>query len=136
MDIGEIIENFEFLDQWEDRYRYLIELGGGLPAFDEAAMVPANKVSGCVSQVWIVAAPGDGPDPVIEFSGTSDAHIVRGLIAVAFAIFSGQHASAIVERDEKEIFARIGLDEHITPQRANGLNSLVARIKDHARAAL
>lgn len=134
--IDEIIENFEFLDDWEDRYKYLIELGDGLPSFPEELQTSETKVQGCVSQVWISANIGQGADPVIAFSGTSDAHIVRGLIAVTLAIFSGKSASEIADLDEQAYFKQLDLSEHITPQRSNGLRAMVARIKDTARQAL
>lgn len=136
MNIEEIIENFEFLDEWDDRYRYLIELGNMLPAFDEAAQTQENKVQGCVSQVWLTAISDGGKDPILTFNGTSDAHLVRGLVAIALAIFSGKQASEIIETDERAIFDKIELSEHITPQRSNGLNSLVDRMKSHARTVL
>ena len=134
--INEIIENFEFLDDWEDRYKYLIELGDGLPPFPEELQTSQTKVQGCVSQVWISANTGDGKDPIIDFHGTSDAHIVRGLIAVTLAIFSGKSASEIADLDEQTYFKQLDLSEHITPQRSNGLRAMVARIKDTARQAL
>lgn len=133
--IEEIIENFEFLDDWEDRYKYLIELGDGLEPFPEAKQTAENKVQGCVSQVWIENKTSNDNDPKIEFSGTSDAHIVRGLIAITFAIFSGKKASEIKEIDEQAYFNQLGLSEHITPQRSNGLRSMVARIKETAERA-
>jgi len=136
MDIDEIIENFEFLDDWDDRYKYLIELGGMLDPLPEDQRINKNKVQGCVSQVWVTSAKTEGIDPIIEFTGASDAHIVSGLIAIAFAIFSGKQASTILECDERAIFNKINLSEHITPQRSNGLNSLVARIKMDAKTAL
>jgi len=135
-DIDDITGNFEFLDDWEDRYKYLIELGDSLDPFPEDSQTEANKVRGCVSQVWITSETGGGPDPEITFQGTSDAHIVRGLIAVAFAIFSGKKASVIASTDEQAYFDRLDLSEHITPQRSNGLRSMVARIKDTARQAM
>ncbi len=100
MTIEEIMENFEFLEDWDDRYKYLIELGGTLEPMEEAERTRENKVQGCVSQVWVTTARGDGPDPVLEFTGASDAHIVSGLIAVTFAIFSGRKASEILATDE------------------------------------
>ena len=135
MDIQEIIENFEFLDDWEDRYKYLIELGSMLDALSEEEQTRKNKVQGCVSQVWVTSTKSTDSDPILTFKGQSDAHIVRGLIAIAFAIFSNKHASEILACNEKPIFDRIGLSEHITPQRSNGLRSLVERIKSDARAA-
>jgi len=136
MTINAIIDDFEFLDDWEDRYKYLIELGNRLKPFPESERLAGNKVQGCVSQVWVTSSRGAGDDPVLTFVGDSDAHIVRGLISVALAIFSGNKASQIVETDESKVFDRIGLSEHITPQRSNGLRSLVARIKADARSAL
>ena len=136
MHIEEIIENFEFLDEWDDRYKYLIELGDQLKPFPEALQNNETKVQGCVSQVWIASRTGEGPDPLVEFIGTSDAHIVRGLVAVTLAIFSGKKASEIGHIDEQSIFNKLGLAEHITPQRSNGLRAMVARIKEIAAAAL
>lgn len=136
MDIEEIIENFQFLDDWDDRYKYLIELGSALPEFPAEQQTPENKVQGCVSQVWVTSEKSADEDPVLTFHGGSDAHIVSGLVAITFAIFSGKKASAILETDEKNIFDSIDLSEHITPQRSNGLRSLVERIKLHAQQAL
>lgn len=136
MDIEEIIENFQFLDDWDDRYKYLIELGSALPPFPEEKQTAANKVQGCVSQVWVTYEKSDDADPVLSFTGGSDAHIVSGLVAITFAIFSDKQASQITQIDEKKIFDSIDLSEHITPQRSNGLTSLVERIKFHAREAL
>lgn len=136
MDIREIVENFQFLDDWDDRYKYLIELGNMLEPMSEADQVPANKVQGCVSQVWLTSKKESGDDPVLHFHGASDAHIVSGLVAIAIAIFSGKKASEIVALDESQTFKEIDLSEHITPQRSNGLNSLVQRIKAHASEAL
>ena len=135
MTIEEIIENFEFLDDWDDRYKYLIELGDMLEPFPEELQNSDTKVNGCVSQVWIAAKTAEGPDPVIKYIGTSDAHIVRGLIAITLAIFSGQHAEKILNTDEQEIFSQLGLSEHITPQRSNGLRSMVTRMKEIAANA-
>ena len=135
MNIEEIIENFEFLEDWDDRYKYLIELGGMLDPLEEDMRTRENKVQGCVSQVWVTSSVGEGADPVLEFRGASDAHIVSGLIAVTFSIFSGKTASEILATDEKAIFDRINLSEHITPQRSNGLKSLVQRIKHDAQLA-
>ena len=132
MDIDEIVENFRYLDDWEDRYKYLIELGNNLEDFPQDQCNENNKVNGCVSQVWITSRQDGEADPIITFKGYSDAHIVRGLIAVTLAIFSGQKASRINLIDEVEYFNKIGLQEHITPQRSNGLRSMVRRIKDSA----
>ena len=134
--IQAIRDDFEFLDEWEDRYRYVIELGEALPAFPDADRTPANKVPGCVSQVWLTTETGTGADPVMTFHGDSDAHIVRGLVAIMLALFSGLRASEIRATDAEGVLRGLGLDEHLTPQRANGLRSMVKRIKADADAAL
>jgi cysteine desulfuration protein SufE len=137
-EIEEIIDNFSALDEWDDRYRYLIELGRELPALSEAARSDANKVQGCASQVWLdtdVRANG-ARGPVLRFAGDSDAHIVRGLIAILFAVYSGRTARDILATDAIALFERIGLREHLTPQRSNGFRSMVERIRSDARTAL
>lgn len=134
--IERIFEDFEFLDEWEDRYRYVIDLGRDLPPFPESARTPQNKVQGCVSQVWLETTRSDGPDPVMRFAGDSDAHIVRGLVAIMLALFSGRRASEIAKIEAEAVLKRLGLDEHLTPQRANGLRSMVARIRRDAAAAV
>lgn len=138
MAIDEIIGNFELLDEWEDRYRYLIELGRTLEPLPKEAYSDANKVRGCASQVWLETTVARGADgqPVLSFRGDSDAHIVRGLVALALALYSGRPATEIVETDAVPLFAELGLAEHLTPQRANGLRAMVERIKKEARAAL
>jgi cysteine desulfuration protein SufE len=133
--IDRIFEDFEFIDDWEERYRYVIDLGRDLPPFPESARTPANKVQGCVSQVWLETDRGDGADPVMRFIGDSDAHIVRGLVAIMLALFSGRRASEIASLDAEAVLKRLGLDEHLTPQRANGLRAMVARIRRDALAA-
>lgn len=137
-DIDEIIDNFTVLDDWDDRYRYLIELGRELPPLAEAAHNDVNKVQGCASQVWLdtTVRPNGSAGPVLTFAGDSDAHIVRGLIAILFAIFSGKHANEILAVDALALFERMGLREHLTPQRSNGFRSMVERIHRDARAAL
>jgi cysteine desulfuration protein SufE len=137
-DIAEIIDNFEVLDDWDDRYRYLIELGRELPPLAPAAHSDANKVQGCASQVWLETdVRRNGADgPVLIFVGDSDAHLVRGLIAVLFAMFSGKAAKDILETDAITLFERMGLREHLTPQRSNGFRSMVERIRRDANAAL
>jgi len=138
MAIDEIIDNFELLDEWEDRYRYLIELGRTLEPLPAEAHTDANKVRGCASQVWLETsvARDDRGRPALAFRGDSDAHIVRGLVALVLALYSGRPAAEIVETDAAQLFARLGLAQHLTPQRANGLRSMVERIKAEARAAL
>ncbi len=138
MSIDEIIENFALLDDWDDRYRYIIELGRTLPPFPETARTDANKVQGCASQVWLQTEvrPNGQSGPVLTFVGDSDAHIVRGLIAILFALYSGKRADEILDVDAPALLERIGLREHLTPQRSNGLRSMVERIRSDARAAL
>jgi cysteine desulfuration protein SufE len=137
MQIDEILENFEFLDDWEERYRYLIELGRTLEPLPEAAHNSANKVQGCASQVWLetnITGEANG-EPVLHFRGDSDAHIVRGLVALTLALYSDRPAQEIVETEAAPVFERLGLAQHLTPQRSNGLRSMVERIRAEARAA-
>jgi cysteine desulfuration protein SufE len=134
--IEAIRDDFSLLDEWEDRYRYVIELGEALPPFPDSARTPANKVPGCVSQVWLTSDIGGGADPVISFHGDSDAHIVRGLVAIMLALFSGRPASKILATDAEATLKALGLDEHLSPQRANGLRSMIQRIKRNAETAL
>jgi cysteine desulfuration protein SufE len=137
-EIDDIIENFELLEEWDDRYRYVIELGRTLPPLAEAAHNETNKVRGCASQVWLVShvKPDGAGGPQLSFDGDSDAHIVRGLIAILFALYSGKSAREILSTDAIAVFDRIGLREHLTPQRSNGLRSMVERIRRDAQAAL
>jgi cysteine desulfuration protein SufE len=137
-DIEEIMENFSVLDDWDDRYRYLIELGRELPPLAESAHNDANKVQGCASKVWldIYVRPNGTDGPVLTFAGDSDAHIVRGLIAILFAIFSGETAKSILATDALTLFQKMGLREHLTPQRSNGFRAMVERIRAEANAAL
>ena len=134
--IETIKDDFAFLDDWEDRYRYIIELGQGLPPFPEQARNDAHKVQGCVSQVWLVTNRNQDPDPVLTFQGDSDAHIVRGLVAIMIALFSGKRASQILRLEAEETMRGLGLNEHLSPQRANGLRAMVRRIKQEADLAL
>ena len=138
MTIAEIESNFSLLDEWDDRYRYVIELGRSLPPLEERDRNASNKVQGCASQVWLATeVKPDGADgPVLSFSGDSDAHIVRGLIAILFAIYSGKHAREILGTDAVALFEQMGLREHLTPQRSNGFRSMVQRIKSDAMAAM
>ena len=136
--IDEIIENFDLLEEWDDRYRYLIELGRTLPPLPEAARSDANKVQGCASQVWLsttVKANGS-TGPVLAFHGDSDAHIVRGLIAILFALYSGKGAKDILSTDAVALFEKLGLRDHLTPQRSNGFRSMVDRIRRDANSAM
>jgi cysteine desulfuration protein SufE len=136
--IDEIVENFTLLDQWDDRYRYVIELGRTLALLPESAHSEANKVRGCASQVWLLThvKPDGAAGPTLTFDGDSDAHIVRGLIAILLALYSGKRARDILETDALKLFDRIGLRENLMPQRSNGLRSMVERIRAEAKAAL
>jgi cysteine desulfuration protein SufE len=138
MPIDEIIGNFELLEDWEDRYRYLIELGRTLEPLPKEAYTEENKVRGCASQVWLESTRGQDASgaPTLTFRGDSDAHIVRGLVALALALYSGRRAREIVETDAMPLFKELGLAEHLTPQRANGLRAMVERIKKEARESL
>lgn len=133
--IDTIIDDFAFLDDWEDKYRYVIEIGRELPDMPESEKTPSNKVKGCVSQVWLATDIGDGADPVVTFRGDSDAHIVRGLVAIMITAMSGKHASEISAFDAEALMKTLGLEDNLTPQRSNGLRAMVARMKDEARAA-
>jgi cysteine desulfuration protein SufE len=135
--LDSIRADFALLDDWEDRYRYVIELGRALPPLPEALRTDANKVRGCASQVWLASATrpaADGKGPALEFQGDSDAHIVRGLIAILFALFQGKTPEAILGTDARATFDELGLKEHLTPQRSNGFFSMVERIRSDARA--
>jgi cysteine desulfuration protein SufE len=136
--LDEIVDNFSLLEDWDDRYRYVIELGRALSPLAERDRTEVNKVQGCASQVWLATTvhPNGQGGPVLTFSGDSDAHIVRGLIAILFAMFSGQQARAILSTDAIAVFERLGLREHLTPQRSNGFRSMVERIRADAQAAL
>ena len=136
--IDEIVENFTLLDEWDDRYRYVIELGRTLPPLADSAHIDANKVQGCASQVWLLThvKPDGAAGPVLTFEGDSDAHIVRGLVAILFALYSGKSAREILATDALALFDSIGLRENLTPQRSNGLRSMVERIRREANAAL
>ena len=129
MDINELIENFEFLGDWEERYRYIIELGRKLPDFDPAQRTEENKVRGCQSQVWLVTDENPENSDLLYFRADSDAHIVRGLLAILLMMFTGKNASAILAVDAKDIFAKLGLDQHLSPSRTNGLNAMVQRVR-------
>jgi cysteine desulfuration protein SufE len=127
----EIRENLSYLDDWEDRYRYLIELGQALPPLADDEKSAENRVHGCVSQVWLVSTR-DGER--LAYRGESDAMIVRGLVAVLVALYSGRPASEISTTDAIAIFDELGLREHLTTQRSNGLVAMVNRIRGEARA--
>jgi cysteine desulfuration protein SufE len=136
MTVDEILGDFAYLEDWEDRYRYLIELGRKLEPLPEQERTPANKVSGCASQVWLWTRASLDGEPRLHFVGDSDAHIVRGLIAILLAIFDGKTPQEIEAIDAEAVFAALELASHLSSQRSNGLHSMVKRIKADARQAL
>lgn len=127
--VQELIDNFAFLDDWEDRFRYLIDLGRRLPPMDEALKTEETKVRGCTSQVWIVSRVEPGTPPTLHFTADSDAHIVKGLIAVLLEIFDGRRPEEILAVDIKRAIGEMGFEQHLSPNRANGLFSMVERIR-------
>ena len=131
--LDELAEEFSLLDDWEDRYRYIIDLGRALEPLSEAEHTEENKVRGCASQVWLVTEPG--PDGVLHFRGDSDAHIVRGLIAILLRLYSDHAPDAILNVDAQGAYDRLGLSGALTAQRSNGLFSMVERIRRDAHAA-
>jgi len=136
--IDDIIENFALLDEWDDRYRYVIELGRTLAPLPDAIRTEKNKVQGCASQVWLgtSVARNGASGPTLSFVGDSDAHIVRGLIAILLTLYSGHTPQEILTTDAIAVFDEFGFREHLTPQRSNGLRAMVERIRSDARAAL
>jgi cysteine desulfuration protein SufE len=138
MQIDEIRDNFALLDDWDDRYRYVIELGRTLVPMPEAEHSAANKVQGCASQVWLskqIDRSGSS-EPVLKYLGDSDAHIVRGLIAILLTLYSGRTPREILATDAIALLDEFGFREHLTPQRSNGLRAMVERIRSDAREAL
>ena len=133
MDINELIDNFSFLDSWEEKYSYIIELGSHLEPLDEEYRTEEWKVRGCQSQVWLEPKTENGK---IRFKGDSDAFIVKGLIAIVLMIYSNKSAQEIKEIEVEEIFAKLRLQEHLSPSRRNGLFSMVEKIKGYADALL
>ncbi len=132
----DIVETFEFLDDWEDRYRHVIEMGKAMEPLEDAFRVPATKVEGCASQVWLMPEiAGEGPDAVFRFRGDSDAMIVRGLIAILKALYSGQPVSEVIRIDAAGELARLGLNDHLSAQRSNGLRAMIERIRLLAQEA-
>jgi cysteine desulfuration protein SufE len=135
--IDDIRDNFALLEDWDDRYRYVIELGRTLDPLPEAEHSAANKVQGCVSQVWLSKLlERNGADAVLKYRGDSDAHIVRGLIAILLTLYSGKSPQDILATNAIEVFDEFGFRDHLTPQRSNGLRSMVERIRNDARTAL
>ena len=128
----EIVETFEFLDDWEYRYRHVIDMGKAMPPLEEALRVPATKVDGCASQVWLVPQINDG---VFTFRGESDAMIVRGLIAILLSLYNGLSVPEVLRVDAQAELARLGLHDHLSAQRSNGLRAMIQRIRDLAQAA-
>ena len=132
----EIVETFEFLDDWEDRYRHVIELGRAMTPLDTVLKVSATKVDGCASQVWIVPKiDGAGPQAILDFDGESDAMIVNGLIAILKALYAGNSVENAVKIDALSAFARLGLDQHLSAQRSNGLRAMIERLRAVSQAA-
>ena len=132
----EIAETFEFLDDWEDRYRHVIDMGKAMPPLEEAFRVPATKVDGCASQVWLMPEiDGAGPGAVFRFRGESDAMIVRGLIAVLHALYDGLTVSDVLKVDAAGELGRLGLNDHLSAQRSNGLRAMIQRVRDLASNA-
>ena len=128
----DLVDTFEFLEDWEDRYRHVIDMGKAMPPLEDALKVPATKVDGCASQVWLVPQTKDG---VFSFRGESDAMIVRGLIAVLLALYNDQPIEDVKKIDAAAELARLGLNDHLSAQRSNGLRAMVERIRQTAAAA-
>jgi cysteine desulfuration protein SufE len=133
MSLETLLDDFDLFDDWEERYRYIIELGNGLKPLTDAEHSEANKVPGCVSQVWLV---NDRDGARLSFRGDSDAHIVRGLVAILLDLYDGMSAQEIAAYDAEGAFQKLGLGEHLTPQRSNGFYAMVQRIRNDATAAL
>ena len=134
--VQDLIDDFSFLDDWEERYMHVIEMGKELDPLDEAERNDASKVKGCASQVWLVSESDNAVFPIMKYRGDSDAFIVKGLIAIALHIYSGQAASDIINTPARPIFDALGLSEHLSAQRANGLGAMVERIQRDAKLAL
>ncbi len=135
--IDDLEQNFALIDDWEERYRYVIELGRDLTPLPAELHSEANRVRGCASQVWLdTRVEREGDDPVLSFRGDSDAHIVKGLIAIILMLYSGRPARDIVATDAADTMRKLGLNEHLTPQRSNGVRAMVERIRRDATAAL
>lgn len=135
MNVDQLVESFEMLGPWEERYRYLIELGRKLPPMPGAEKTEATRVRGCMSQVWLTARVQPGPPPTLELRGDSDAHIVKGLIALLFKLYAGRSPAEILALDVQSVFERLGLENHITMNRRNGFYSMVERIRRLAETA-
>ena len=132
----ELAETFEFLEDWEDRYRHVIDMGKAMPALEDAFRVPATKVDGCASQVWLVPdIQGTGGEAQLHFRGDSDAMIVRGLIAILITLYDGLTLDQVLATDARAELAQLGLNDHLSAQRSNGLNAMIQRIHQVAAAA-
>lgn len=135
MSIDDILENFDLYDDWEDRYRFVIELGRELPPFPDAARTEENRVRGCTSRVWLISRL-EGNPPVLTLEGDSDAHIVKGLVAILLSLYSGKTPAEILKIDAKALLGKLGLEAHLSPMRTNGLYSMVERIRAIAADSL
>lgn len=135
MTLDELRESFDYLDDWLDKYRMIIELGQELEPLPDEARIPANKVLGCQSQVWLIAESSKEREGALHFIADSDAHIVRGLVAIVMMLFDHKRPEEIEALDPRPIFAELGLDQHLSQGRSNGLLSMVGKIKELARAA-
>lgn len=131
--IDELVDNFSLFDDWEERYRYLIDLGSHLPPMDDALKTPTSKVAGCMSQVWMVA--GWDEAGCLTLVADSDAQIVRGLIAVLVAAYAGKTRADVMATDIEDIFRKLGMDQHLSPNRRNGFFSMVERLRGFAAGA-
>ena len=133
----DLADTFEFLEDWEERYRHVIELGKAMPPLDEAFRVPATKVEGCASQVWLLPRiEGSGPEAIYDFQGESDAMIVRGLIAVLHTLYAGLTVAEVGRVDAAAELGRLGLNDHLSAQRSNGLRAMVERVRAQAAQAM
>jgi len=133
----DIADAFDFLDDWEDRYRHVIDMGKAMSALEDAFRVPATKVDGCASQVWLLPRiSGQGPEAILEFRGDSDAMIVRGLIAILIALYSGLPVREVLKVDAGAELERLGLNDHLSAQRSNGLRAMIERVRDIAANAV
>jgi cysteine desulfuration protein SufE len=132
--IDDLVDDFELFEDWEERYRYIVDLGKNLAPMDEADKTEANKVRGCMSQVWMTCRNDNGSPPVLTFTADSDAFIVKGLIAILMELYSGRTPPEILELDATEALSKLGLASHLSPNRRNGFVSMVDRIKAEARA--
>ena len=134
MDLAELEENLALFDDWMERYQYIIALGGQLPALSDAYKTDEYKVRGCISQVWLKSTVVDGPPRTLTFDGDSDSAIVKGLVAILRIVLSGQEPREILQTDLRAIFARVGLEQHLSPNRRNGFFSMVERVQREAAA--